>query len=192
MRGHHRRAADDLSQLAREVCGQHRGEPEPPEAGRVGDAGDQRGEGRAGNQVPAVVSDIDSRQRDLPVPGRGPGFPPARAPPAAPGSGSRPAPWARCRNAQRCWQPSWIFTEARERPDTRANGATGTTRAPPMSLTCTSGRRRLTKRGQELREPVLLLVAEDEIHAGEPCHRVRIRLGVSSPSRPARLRGSRG
>ncbi len=48
-------------------------------------------------------------------------------------------------NAQRCWQPSWILTEARERPDTRENGATGTPRAVLISPTVTSGRRRFTR-----------------------------------------------
>ncbi len=46
--------------------------------------------------------------------------------------------------AQRCWQPSWIFTKGRDRPVIRVTGATGTERASRMSATATAGRARLT------------------------------------------------
>ena len=57
----------------------------------------------------------------------------------------RPRAAGTMQKAQRCWQPSWIFTKARERPATRAKGAIGTSRAAPMSATATSGRARLVR-----------------------------------------------
>src|SRR5205823_1798841 len=41
------------------------------------------------------------------------------------------------RKAQRCWQPSWIFRNARDRPWTRARGATSSVRARATSPTWT-------------------------------------------------------
>ena len=57
------------------------------------------------------------------------------------GSRLRLAPRARgtMQKAQRCWQPSWILRNARERPSARGRGSTSASRAPRRSPTSTRG-----------------------------------------------------
>ncbi len=89
--------------------------------------------------------------------------------------------------AQRCWHPSWILTKARERPDRRASGATGTPRDVRTSPTRISGVPALAEIAEQVDQPILLLVAHDQVHARNPRHGLRVGLRIAARDHEERV-----
>ena len=93
-------------------------------------------------------------------------------------------------NAQRCWQPSWTLTKARERGTRRAGPATAARLASEAAAT---GSAPGEKPREELGEPRLVRVAHDEVDAlqGGNLGRARFRPATRDDHPGARTHAAR-
>ena len=177
----------------REVSGKHRGEAKPAQPRHLHEERQERGQARARHQVPAVVTEVHAGQRHLAVP---------RLDERRTCSSTTLGSWLRLppraagtmQNAQRCWQPSWTLTKARERPVTRAKGAKGKARAPADVGHLNGGRRAPRPVREEMLAPARAGGTSPGCPAPDPPRRAapprRDRSGPSSPSPPRRASGS--
>ena len=177
VRRHHPRGRDHLEQLGREVGGQDRGEAQPAERGHpILDGAHQPGQAPARGEVPAVVAEVDPGQRDLAVAGldESPdlvdhgrrGLAPAR--PARRRHDAEGAPVLAA--VLHLDEGARAAGDARERRGGDGAGAGHVAHLDPRA-----GPLRAVR--QQLGQPVLLQIAQHEVHPGDARHRLGVDLG---------------
>ena len=187
VRHDHGQRGDGLDQGRREIGGQNGREPEPSKALDLGHRSHQRGEARSRQQVPAVVADVHAGQGDLAVAGLDQRLGLlddhlrilAPTPPPRRGDDAERAPVLAA------------VLDLEEGPRASGDPSHGSARhlaglgdgAHPHLRGVS-----LDKRADQLGEPVLLAIAEDEIHAGHARESIRIGLGEAAGDDDERIR----
>src|SRR5712691_715614 len=174
-----RKRRDSLDQGRREVGREHGREPEPAKALHFGQSGQQGGEAGSRQEIPAIVAYVHPGERDLTIAGPDQGLDllDDRLRLLAPAPSAR-----RWHDAEGAAMLAAVL-DLHEGP--RASGNPGDQRPRHFSsfgdLPYPHLRPvPLDERAQQLREPVLLAIAEHEVHAGHARQRGRVGLGQAA------------